>query len=215
MKIKYLLLSVLALGLASCGGANKKNKVETKDAKEVATETKHNLTVDASTSVINWIGYKIGGDHAGTIKLESGSISIDGDKILSGSFTINMNSIQNTDMDEGKMRDQLVAHLKSEDFFDVSKYPTATFDITSANKLDSNNYMIEGNLKMKDVTKNISFEVQITKNEKGVYTAVSNVFVINRTEWNVNYGSKNVFKDLKDAVIKDDVEIKLAISAHE
>lgn len=126
-----------------------------------------------------------------------------------------MNSIQNTDMDEGKMRDQLVAHLKSEDFFDVSKYPTATFDITSANKLDSNNYMIEGNLKMKDVTKNISFEVQITKNEKGVYTAVSNVFVINRTEWNVNYGSKNVFKDLKDAVIKDDVEIKLAISAHE
>lgn len=215
MKIKYLLLSVLAIGLASCGGANKKNKVETSEAKAVATETKHDLTVDTSTSVVNWIGYKIGGNHTGTIKLTSGKLSIDGDKILSGTFTIDMNSIQNTDMDEGKMRDQLVAHLKSEDFFDVSKYPTATFEITSSRHLDDDNYMIEGNLTMKDVSKNITFEAQIKKNAKGVYTALSNVFVINRTEWNVNYGSKNIFKDLKDAVIQDDVEIKLAISAHE
>lgn len=215
MNIKYLLLTVLTIGLASCGGANKDKKVELADAKEVATETKHNLSVDIETSRVNWIGYKLGGNHAGTIKLQSGAMSIDGDKLLSGSFVIDMNAIENTDMEAGKMRDQLIGHLKSEDFFDVAKYPTAKFEITSAKKLDANNYQIEGNLTMKETTKNITFEAQIDKDENNVYTATTNTFVINRTDWGVNYGSKNIFKDLKDAVILDDVEIKLTISAKE
>ena len=215
MKIKYLLLTALTIGLASCGGANKDKKVAPTDAKDVATETKNNLTVDTSTSFVNWIGYKVGGNHAGTIKLQSGTLSIDGDQLLSGSFVIDMDAIENTDMEAGKMRDQLVGHLKSEDFFDVAKYPTAKFEITSAKKLDANNYQIEGNLTMKETTKNIAFEAQINKDENNVYTATTNSFVINRTDWGVNYGSKNIFKDLKDAVILDDVEIKLTISAKE
>lgn len=215
MKVKYLFMATLAIGLTACGGANKKNKVQITDAKEVATEVKQNLTVNTSTSVVDWTGYKIGGNHTGTFKLQSGTISIDGEQLLSGSFVIDMNEIGVTDLEAGKLRDQLVGHLKSEDFFDVAKYPTASFDITSAKKLDSNNYMIEGNLTMKEVTKNISFQIQVTKNGAGVYTATTNTFVINRTDWGVNYGSKNIFKDLKDAAIQDDVEIKFTINAQE
>lgn len=213
MKVKYLLLTALTIGLASCGGANKNKRVETTDAKEVSTATNENITVDIDASKVNWIGYKVGGNHNGTIKLQSGTLSVDEDKILSGSFIIDMNALENSDLEAGKMRDQLVGHLKSEDFFDVAKYPTAKFEITSTKKLDSGSYLIEGNLTMKEVTKNISFEAQVNKSTDNVYTATTNTFVINRTDWGVNYGSKNIFKDLKDAVILDDVEIQITISA--
>lgn len=67
---------------------------------------------------------------------------------------------------------------------------------------------------MKDIEKNISFGATITK-EEGKYKAVTVPFAIDRTQWNVQYGSKSIFADLKDKFINDNIELKITIVATE
>ncbi|EGJ71583.1 YceI family protein [Bacteroides coprosuis DSM 18011] len=212
MKQKPLFVLVAALGLAACGSGNKQKPIEATDAKEVATATQQTLRIDPATSVINWAGHKVGGSHHGVLSLTSGNLSIDKDQLLSGTFIIDMNSIVDKDLTDGKLNDMLVNHLKSADFFDVEKYPEASFQITSTTLLSDNYYQIEGNLKMKEETKNITFNATITL-ENDIYTAVTDTFAIDRTQWGVNYGSKNIFKDLKDKIIEDNMDVQIVITA--
>lgn len=212
---KYLLaLSALVLAV-SCNNAAK-NKVEGTDAQAAASGTGVELTVDPSASSIHWLGSKVGGSHHGTIALKEGSLAINGEEVASGSFTVDMNAIVDEDLTDGKMNEMLVNHLKSEDFFDVAKYPTSTFTITKVEKAatpnDSVNYTISGNLKLKDVEKNITFGAKVTK-ENDVYKAVTVPFTIDRTQWNVKYGSKTLFANLKENVVNDNIELQITIVA--
>lgn len=113
------------------------------------------------------------------------------------------------------MNKMLVDHLKSADFFDVATHPEAKFEITSSEAVagnDSINYKISGNLTLKGVDKNVTFGAKVTKDGE-VYTAVSEKFAIDRTQWGVNYGSKSVFADLKDKIVSDNIELKIKIVA--
>jgi polyisoprenoid-binding protein YceI len=163
-----------------------------------------------------WKGSKPGGEHNGSISLKSGSLSINGTEVVSGAFTINMNSIVNEDLTDKKMNDMLVGHLASPDFFDVAKYPEASFAITKVEAItpatDSITHRISGNLKLKDAEKNITFGAKIVQ-EGDVYKAVTVPFTIDRTQWNVQYGSKTIFADLKDKFIDDNIELKITIVA--
>ena len=105
-------------------------------------------------------------------------------------------------------------HLKSADFFDVEKYPEGKFTITGVEELSGSEYThkISGNLELKEAVKNISFDATISK-DGDTYTAKTATFTIDRTQWGVNYGSKNIFKDLKDAFINDDMEITITLVA--
>ncbi|MEK6555965.1 MAG: YceI family protein, partial [Bdellovibrionota bacterium] len=91
------------------------------------------MTVDTAASEVNWTGSKvIGASHNGHIKMSSGSVQMDGKKLLGGEFVIDMNSINNVDLaGSAKDKAKLEGHLKSDDFFGVAKHPTATFKITS------------------------------------------------------------------------------------
>lgn len=213
MKSYLLVLSIL-LFAASCSN-NPKNKIEGTDSQAIANGSGEQLMVDTQASSIHWVGTKPGGSHHGTIGIKDGSLAINGTELVSGSFTIDMNAIVDEDLTDQKMNEMLVTHLKSADFFDVEKYATSSFAITKVEAVSGNDtitHRISGNLKMKDVEKNITFDAKITK-EGDVYKAVTAPFTIDRTQWNVQYGSKSIFADLKDKFIDDNIELQITIIA--
>lgn len=210
----YLLALSIVLFAASCSNSPK-NKIEGTDSKAIADGSGEQLVVDTQASSIHWVGTKPGGSHHGTIAIKDGSVAINGTEVASGSFNIDMNAIVDEDLTDQKMNEMLVTHLKSADFFDVEKYPASSFAITKVEAVtgnDSITHRISGNLKMKDVEKNITFDAKITK-EGEAYKAVTVPFTIDRTQWNVQYGSKSIFADLKDKFIDDNIELQITIIA--
>ena len=212
---KFLGLALMAGIIASCGGPQG-DRAMTGDAKEISVET-GDVTLEANlaASNIEWEGAKPTARHHGTVNLQSGELMLADGVIVGGIFTIDMNTIKNIDLEDAEQNAKLVNHLKSPDFFDAEKYPTAVFQITSVEPLSGNvdaNHTIFGNLTMKDVTKGINFPAMVTMDDKSV-TASSPAFVIDRTEWNVQFGSKTLFKNLKDKFINDDMSLRLNLKA--
>jgi len=212
---KYLLAIGVLLFAVSCSTTTK-NKVEGTDAQAAASGTGVQLTVDVAASSIHWKGSKVGGEHVGTLALKSGELVVNGEDVASGKFVVDMNSIMDEDLPTQVLKDQLTNHLKSADFFDVATYPESMFTITkvekAANPTDSVNYNVSGNLKLKDVEKNITFGAKVTK-EGEIYKAVTVPFTIDRTQWNVKYGSKTLFADLKENIVNDNIELQITIVA--
>ena len=201
----------------SCKG-EKKNETEATVAEEVkeAPVTAVTYIVDAASSSIDWVGKKPTEDHTGTINISKGMIKTLENKIESGSFVIDMTSINVTDM-EGDKKAGLEGHLKGEGegkedhFFNVAKFPSASFEITAVSEKEGK-AIIEGNLTIKGVKKNISFPAS-NSIQGDTMTFESEVFTINRTDWGVNYGSKSVFENLGDKFINDDIELKVTLKA--
>ncbi len=164
-------------------------------------------SVDTDLSTIEWKGFKPTGSHNGSIKLSEGSFVAEKNKLSSGTFTIQMSSLKEAD---GNTR--LEGHLKSDAFFDIEKYPNANFKITGfTTKADKT--MLIGDLTLKDKTNSIRFPVTVTSNENSM-TLVSETFTIDRSKWNVRYGSKSFFDNLGDKFINDNIELKINISAY-
>jgi len=206
-KMKKTLLTLTfasSLILWSCTKAPDAQKAETKEAKEVNTASGNSLKVDTQASVIKWIGTKRTGRHAGTIKIQEGALNIQDGNLTGGSFVINMQSIEVTDL-TGEYKTKLESHLKSEDFFNVSKYPTAKFEITavSPDTTGGNTHKVEGNLTIKDITKNISFGAKVNVSEN--YIEANTNFNINRKDWGIKYEGK------KDDLIRDEVNFDITI----
>ena len=212
----YYLLAAVALFIATSCSSKSGNKVDASDAKEATANVgSQKLVVDTLASTVAWKGYKPGGSHHGTLGIKQGELSVENGELVSGTFTLDMNKILCEDLTDAKMNEQLVGHLKSADFFDVAKYPEGKFTITTVEKLNDgvNTHRISVNLVLKGVSKNITFDAKVT-NEGTSYKATTATFTIDRTQWGVNYGSKNIFKDLKDSFINDDMEVTITIVAN-
>jgi polyisoprenoid-binding protein YceI len=165
------------------------------------------VEVNTKKSTIDWHGEKIGGEHEGNIQIKSGYIELKNDQIVAGNFVIDMSSIANTDLKDEGYNKKLVGHLKSDDFFGVEKYPTANFEITKSSKFSNGKATVTGNLTIKDKTESVSFEVL----EKGkTYTAKME---IDRSKFDVRYGSDSFFDNLGDKAIDDifTLNIKLLV----
>lgn len=152
------------------------------------------------TSKVVWKGYKVLGSHEGTVNLKSGFLSFDNEVLTGGEFVLDLTSISCTDL-EGESKGQLEGHLKSEDFFGVEKFPTATLKMIKVKSSGKNSYAVTADLTMKDVTKEIEFEASIYGNK------ASASLKIDRTEYNVKYGSESFFGELKDKAIYDEFDI--------
>lgn len=177
------------------------------------TIVKTNYKADINNSKINWKGFKPTGSHYGTINISNGNFIVKGDKILEGEFTIDMNSIVDLDMAaDNEYNAKLVGHLKSPDFFDAKKYPNGTFNITKSEKKDGK-ILISGNLTLKDKTNPVSFLADVKIDENGL-TLKSETFKVDRSKYDVRYGSKSFFDDLKDKFINDDMEISVEVVAN-
>ncbi len=166
--------------------------------------------VDAAKSTLNWKAEKITGFHEGTISLKSGSLKIASDKITSGSFVINMSTIVNTDLTDAEYNKKLVGHLSSPDFFDVAKFPEAVFTITKPVDVSKSVTEIHGNLTIKGISKPLSFKA-VVKKDGNSYVFNANSIVVDRTLYNIKYGSGSFFSDLGDKVIYDEFTIKLKL----
>lgn len=152
--------------------------------------------VNAKDSKIKWIGEKIGGSHEGYISLKSGMLEMKKGDLVAGNFVVDMTSITNVDLKNKKYNQKLVGHLKSDDFFGVNKFPEAKFEITNAN-VKNGKGSVTGNITIKGITKEISFPVEKSGND---YTAK---IEIDRSEFEVRYGSTSFFDSLGDKAIDD------------
>ena len=169
-------------------------------------------TVDASKSTLNWKAEKLTGFHVGTIGLKSGSFKVVNNKIGSGSFIINMTTITDTDLTDAEYNKKLTGHLSSPDFFDVAKFPEAVFTITKPVDLSKTVTEVHGNLTIKGVSKPLSFKV-VVKKDGNSYLFHANSIVVDRTAYNIKYGSGSFFSDLGDKVIYDEFTIMLQLFA--
>jgi polyisoprenoid-binding protein YceI len=178
--MKHSIISLLALVLASMSSI----------AQSIA---KANL----EKSTFSWTGYASVGTYAptGTIQLSSGSLEFDGNNISKANFEFDMKTIRQENKD-------LEKHLKNEDFFDVDKYPKASFILE---KVVANQAI--GFLKIKDIQKKISFPLTIKKS--GNTMRVEAVIRVNRTDFGVKYNSTSFFSNLGDYAIKDNFDFKL------
>ena len=206
MKIKtFLIVSALALGFYTSSNAieNQINETSKKSAKKSFTAS-GDYSVDKAKSDINWKGTMTGVfSHTGTLKLSEGSLKVKNGKITQGSFTVDMNSMLTSDSDdnyEKAPREKLVGHLKSDDFFAVEKYPTATFKITKHSGDE-----ISGDLTIRGITsKETMTNVKLTETDDS-FSATGNL-VFDRQKYKVSYKNR-----MGDMVISDDIELTISI----
>lgn len=159
--------------------------------------------VNVKDSNIVWKGYKLTGNHEGTIALKSGTLVFDGDKLTGGNFTIDMSSITVTDLkDESKGK--LEGHLKSDDFFGVVTYPLATFVITGV-KGTEGKYTVTGDLTIKNKTNPLTFEMAVGENEANA------TLKVDRSKFDVRYGSPSFFNNLQDKAIYDEFDLNVTL----
>ncbi len=209
---RFLFVAILSGALVSCGSKTSSEEVvagETKTQAETNQLAADNLAVSTSLSKIYWKGFKPGGGHHGTLSLREGELNIQDEAIIGGRFVIEMKTIVCDDL-TGDNFEKLTNHLKSSDFFDVKQFPTGEFIITSVTPKEGAKQNITGNLTLKGITKSISFPVELSSG-KSRFMVTTTDFTIDRTQWNINYGSKNIFKNLKDSFINDEIEVKIVV----
>jgi polyisoprenoid-binding protein YceI len=170
--------------------------------------------IDTKESKVFWTAGKItGAKHTGHISVASGTVEVKGKSISSANLNIDLNSVVCTDIENEEYNKKLVGHLKSDDFFSVEKHPLANFEITSVKKANGSEYTVEGKLSIKGITNEISFPAKI--NISGGKVTANGTANIDRTKWNIKYGSASFFKGLGDKTINDEFEIKFELSAKE
>jgi polyisoprenoid-binding protein YceI len=153
--------------------------------------------INLSKSTVKWTGSKIGGSHDGAIAIKSGIFELKNGNIVSGEVVMDMNSITNADLTNPGSNQRLVSHLKSDDFFGVEKFPTSSFTVTKASPFRNGKATLTGVLTIKGKSETITFDV--TKKDS-VYTTQLKV---DRSKFDVRFGSKSFFNNLGDRVIDD------------
>jgi polyisoprenoid-binding protein YceI len=161
-------------------------------------EEKKDIKTDEST--VTWKGYKVTGSHHGTVNLQSGHLNFDGNTLTGGSFTIDMSTITCLDL-SGSYKGKLEGHLKSDDFFGVETYSTATLTFTEVSSKGDKSYNVKGDLTIKNKTNPIEFIITVDGNK------ASTDLKIDRAKFDVRYGSPSFFNDLQDKAIYDEFDI--------
>lgn len=172
---------------------------------------------DLTDSTLQWFGKMklITKAHNGTVGLTSGQLWAREGKLIAGEFVIDMTNINDRDLTSDDSRIKLVTHLKSDDFFSVSVYPEAKLKITKVEQLDLekvDEYNITADLTIKDKTNQIVFPATVIIDQAGELTAKAE-FSIDRTLWEVRWGSEKFFADLGDKVLEDQIDFIVNLSA--
>ncbi len=174
-------------------------------------------SVDPEQSRIEWIGRNLNTTHHGTIRVESGHITVSEGALVDGQVTLDMRTVDNDSVADPTLHGVLNHHLKSDDFFDVERYPTAELKIRSAQPLagatpGTPNFQFQADLKIKDVTREIVFSAIVACGEDGAFASVAQI-EIDRTEWGVIYGSGRFFKMLGMHLVNDAITLLVKLIA--
>ena len=173
------------------------------------------FAVDTEPSRVHWSGRNFGSEHTGTLRLSGGQMRIENGQLVSGEFTIDMDSMANDDIDDSQMRQVLIDHLKSDDFFDVRRFPDARFVIAKAiliaDAAPPLRFHVVGKLTIKGRTNDISFPCRV-QHENSTLVADAQM-EIDRTRWNVIYGSTRFYEMLGKHFVGDVINLRLHIEA--
>ena len=162
--------------------------------------------VDIEASTVEWSASKVTGKHSGTIKIKEGDLTFTDGALSGGTFTMDMTSLKATDI-QGKMAGKLEGHLKSPDFFGVEEFPTSTLVIKNVySRGTMGEYKVVGDITIKGMTKEVKFNTVL---KEGVATATIN---LDRTDYNVKYGSGSFFSNLGDKTIHDEFVLDVSLS---
>jgi len=213
MKNTILFSIFAAATLISCG----KDKPVTSESNEVTT-TKDGAvyTIDSLNSKIEWKGYKVvkseNTSHIGVIKFESGDVTVKDGKLESGKFVADMNSLESVDLkDDADSKGKLEGHLKNADFFEVEKFPTASYEITKVTDSEGGDYntILDGNLTIKGITKPVKFNANVSV-ENGAVSISTEPTDINREDFGVKFSIP-----VQNGVLKNEVTLQISVKALE
>ncbi|MCI5064297.1 YceI family protein [bacterium] len=171
------------------------------------------LQIDTDKSEVRWLGKKVSGQHNGYVKLKDGTVSVDGRKVLGGTFVVDMSTITNQDIESPKWKAKLENHLKSDDFFNITQFPESRFLITEVKPGSSAQEMlVTGKLTVKDQSHPVTFPAKIVEKD-GIYTA-NGKLTLDRTKWDIRYNSGKWYDpaQLGDKLIYDEIEIELHLA---
>jgi len=188
MKSVKVVIATLALGLITFAGVAAPKVVN----------------VNKSASSIAWLAKKVTGEHNGTVGISAGALNVNGNKLIGGNFTIDLKTIKALDITDPGYNQKFIGHITSGDFFEIEKFPTASFVIT---KVAGN--QVTGNLTVKGITKSITFPAEIAV-KGGKVTAKAHI-TIDRTDFNIKYGSKKFFDSIGDKAIYDDFALTVSL----
>lgn len=210
IRISTGIIFLTALFLSSCANpADNKSKAVVSNTNTAAQSTPavkqakgEAVAITAENSKVEFTGSKVTGKHDGGFKVFTGNIDLVNGKPEESqvSYEIDMKSVF-TDADG------LTKHLQTGDFFDVEKYPKASFistKIAPDSAKGAGNYMITGDLSLRGATKTITFPAKITVDADKV--SVESEFAINRKDFGIVYAGK------ADDLIRDDVVIRLNLN---
>jgi polyisoprenoid-binding protein YceI len=188
MKSVKVVIATLALGLITFAGVAAPKVVN----------------VNKAASSVAWLAKKVTGEHNGTVGISAGALNVNGNKLIGGNFTIDLKTIKALDITDPGYNQKFIGHITSGDFFEIEKFPTASFVIT---KVAGN--QVTGNLTVKGITKSITFPAEIAV-KGGKVTAKANI-TIDRTDFNIKYGSKKFFDSIGDKAIYDDFALTVSL----
>ncbi len=160
--------------------------------------------IKTSESTINWTGKKVTGSHTGTLKLSEGFLVFDGDNITGGEFVVDMTTLAVTDLEAGKGKEKLEGHLSSDDFFGIANHKNAKLVVTKAKKTDKG-YIVAGDLTIKGKTNPVRFTLAVNGD------TASTTLKVDRTRYDIKYGSGSFFDNLGDKAINDEFELAVSL----
>lgn len=206
----------LPCGMAGWTAAGQPVERGPAEAEAAAPALQGKVPVDLKESRIRWIGRNLLNMHEGYLTLKSGHLDFEKGSLKAGEFVIDMRSIRSTDLEGDDLHDVLIRHLMDHDFFDVETYPEARFVIDTATPVEgavagAPNLKIEGTLTLKDVTAPLSFTAISGMTADGKTAAAQASLAIDRTRWNVKYGSGRLFRNLDGHLVNDLIELQLRI----
>lgn len=217
--MKKIFLTVVAsatftTAFISCGN----DKPVTSEVQEVNTTQDGDLFVlDSLNSKVDWKGFKLvkseNTSHFGVLKFESGDVTVKDGKLESGKFVVNMQSLEALDIvDDAEKKAKLEGHLKNEDFFEVEKFPTASYEITKISDAPEGsdyNTVLDGNLTIKGITKPVQFNANVKVENGEVSIATENKDIL-RSDFGVKFQIP-----VANGIIKDEISIQIFVKAQQ
>jgi polyisoprenoid-binding protein YceI len=169
--------------------------------------TKFEMQKESCT--VNWTGKKVLGLHTGTINISEGFFDFDNQEIRNGEVVMDMTSLLITDIKDSKTHQEFKDHLWNDDFFSINRFNTSSLKINEGKLTGNNEYNIKGVLTIKDISHSISFIAKIEILTDFLYS--TGEIVIDRTLYNIRYGSGKFIKNLGDKLIYDDFILQFKI----
>lgn len=208
-KLAYLLIAGALV--VACGKDEKKSEGTAQEIAADADTTTYKI--DPSKSEVKWLGKKVTGQHNGKINIQEGEVIAAGENVIGGTVVFDMASITSEDITDAEMNGKLIGHLKSPDFFATDSFPTSTFKLKSITNGAEGMKNITGDLTIKNITNEISFPAEVKVDSTSNSLQAKGKTTIDRTQWNIRYGSGKFFQDLGDKAIYDEVELELDVTA--